>query len=116
MLKMKSKWENIAKPVYTVEDHVKRLVALMSRDEPCNCCPASKGLDMRRSPAEFWDDELDFPCRICRQFVGLEYDDKAGRWVGAVSGCPCNALGADEAIKLTFEALAAYQREMILDG
>jgi hypothetical protein len=103
-----------SKPVYTVEQHVKKLVALMSRDEPCNCCPAAPNLSMYVSPQEKWDDETDHPCRICREFVGLPWDDASGRWYGDLHGCPCNAVGASEALRRTFEALAAYQREMIL--
>jgi hypothetical protein len=102
------------KPVYTVEQHVKMLVALMSRDEPCNCCPAAPHLDMRVSPQEIWDDALDHPCRICREFVGLDWHYDHGRWTGNLRGCPCNALGDEEAIRKTFEALKVYQREMIL--
>jgi hypothetical protein len=113
---MKSKWSRIALPVYTVEAHVKQLIALMSRDEPCNCCPAAPGLDMRISPQEKWDDETDHPCRICREFVGLPWHEDHGRWTGELHGCPCNALKPDEAIRRTFEALKHYQREMILDG
>lgn len=111
---MQSKWEKTGKPVYTVEDHVKRLVAMMARDEPCNCCPAAKMMSMRASPTSDWDCDLDFPCRICREFVGLGYCDTVGRWTETSSGCPCNALGAEEAIHRTFKALRAYQREMIL--
>jgi hypothetical protein len=100
--------------VYTVEKHVKYLVALMSRDEPCKCCPAAKGMRQESSPADQWNCEDDFPCRICREFVGLPWDDAAGRWWGDHPGCPCKALGESEAIRRTFEALKAYQREMIL--
>ena len=114
---MKDKWEAmVGKPIYTVEDHVRRLITMLAKDEPCNCCPAAKNLNMRLSPTDAWDCETDFPCRICRQFVGLEWNDELGRWVSSVSGCPCNALGHEEAIKRTFEALKIYQREMILDG
>jgi hypothetical protein len=100
--------------VYTTEKHVKSLVALMARDEPCKCCPAAKGLRQELSPTDNWDCESDFPCRVCREFVGLDWSDEAGRWVGSHSGCPCNALGNAEALRRTFEALKAYQREMIL--
>jgi hypothetical protein len=99
---------------YTVEKHVKQLVALMSRDEPCKCCPAAKGMRQELSPVEQWDEDGDDPCRICREFVGLEYCERLGRHLPYMSGCPCRALGEDEAIRRTFEALKAYQREMIL--
>jgi len=99
--------------VYTVEEHVKRLIALMSRDEPCKCCPAAKGLRQELDPTEQWDCDNDFPCRICRQFIDLPWEEEHGRWWGDHPGCPCNAIGNDEAIQKTFEALKAYQREMI---
>jgi hypothetical protein len=101
--------------VYTVEKHVKSLVALLAKDEPCNCCPCARDLRMELCPTEMWDWEADFPCRICREFVGLEWSETAGRFFGKLAGCPCNALGRDEAIRRTFEALKAYQRAMILD-
>jgi hypothetical protein len=104
------------KEVYTVEKHVKQLVAMMCRDEPCNYCPAAKGQSMRECPTDLWDCDADFPCRICREFVGLPFDENAGRWIGEMAGCPCNALGGDEALRRTFEALKAYQREMINNG
>jgi hypothetical protein len=110
---MKSKWE-FSRPVYTVEEHVKKLVAILSRDKPCKCCPAAPNLSGRCSPQDIWSDEVDHPCRICREFVGLSWDDERGRWDGKLSGCPCNALGEEEALRITFEALKAYQREMIL--
>lgn len=103
------------KEVYTVEKHVKSLVALLAKDEPCNCCPSAMDLRMDRCPTEMWDCEADYPCRICREFIGLEWDDDVGRWSIGLAGCPCNALGRDEAIRRTFEALRAYQRAMILD-
>jgi len=100
--------------VYTVEKHVKSLVALLARDEPCQLCPAASKMDMKLSPCDMWDCESDFPCRVCRQFVGLSWNEDAGRWWGDHPGCPCNAIGNSEAIRRTFEALKAYQREMML--
>jgi hypothetical protein len=100
--------------VYTVEKHVRHLVGLMARDEPCKCCPAAKGMRQELSPVEQWDEEEEFPCRICREFVGLPWDETAGRWWGTLRGCPCKALGEEEAIRRTFEALKSYQREMML--
>jgi hypothetical protein len=100
--------------VYTVEKHVRHLVALMARDEPCKCCPAAKGMRQELSPIEQWDEEGDDPCRICRQFVGLEWGEESGRMTSILPGCPCKALGQGEAIRRTFEALKHYQREMML--
>lgn len=86
------------RPTYTEKLHRHRLRVMLGKSNPCDCCPAARKFDPKDSPTFLWSAENaenteNYPCRVCREFVGIE------------SSCPCNALGQYEALRRTLARL-----------
>jgi hypothetical protein len=85
---------------YTKDVHARRLLKMLNKKDPINCCPAQKYFV---AGSKFLDDTRDNHgrfscCNICLDFVNLKITD----------GCPCYKLGISEAIKRTWIALEEY--------
>ena len=78
---------------YTEAIHAKRLMAILEKDDVCECCPAARRYVNYESPMDMWAKEPD-PCKICAEFIGK-----------TSCHCPCYILGKEEAIELTIQAL-----------
>lgn len=101
------------RPVYTVREHVKNLLAILESGDPCGKCPAAPGFNARRSPtAKYYSRRhtasytVHNACIVCSIFVGLPGYSTYGPL------CPCKRLGHEEAIKRTWLAL---ERKGFLD-
>ena len=81
---------------YTEAVHAKRLLGMLKREEPCECCPAQyryKKWSLFIKGAGERPNRL--ACQVCRAFVKIK------------EGCPCGILGQTKALKRTWEALEA---------
>jgi len=90
-------------PTYTTKYHAYRLSLMLRRENPCNCCPASKGFSCE-TPCLIlilWSSSSD-PCKICRTFIGLDPNPDSGPY------CPCRVLGKKEALRRTRKALKKF--------
>ena len=76
---------------YTEKIHRKRLVKMLQKKEPCDCCPAQKYYRKGTSMTH-WGTR---PCKICMNFLTILN----------LGGCPCAALGKKNAIELTIAVL-----------
>lgn len=95
--------------VYTREIHIERLKEMMTRPNPCRCCPAAPSLDSQCSSAILWqtnyeEKSLLDPCIVCREFIGLTDHSKADRR-NPYDRCPCHVLGKEVALILTAQKL-----------
>ena len=78
---------------YTEKIHAKRLLGMLSKKNPCLCCPAGRYYGAAASDDMEWENSK---CEICLEFInaGLCF------WE-----CPCHVLGDKKAIKRTWLAL-----------
>ena len=81
------------KPEYTEAIHAKRLMAILEKDDVCECCPAARRYISINPCNDMWAYEPS-PCMICAEFIGQER-----------CCCPCFILGREKAIELTVKAL-----------
>lgn len=89
---------------YSEKIHRERLIGMLRKENVCAHCPAAKHYDGGKSVNAMWLVWTSlgrlsgpYPCQICMNFVGLEYQEG--------KGCPCSILGEDEALKRTYKAL-----------
>ena len=92
---------------YTTEIHVKYLKILLESKEPCNWCVVTYGMLHDPITTSFDFSYKRAPCKICRKFVGLKSSIKYIE--SLVFPCPCYALGKEEALRRTIEALEEYE-------
>lgn len=91
---------------YTETIHAGRLLKMLNKKDPCMWCPAAKRYDAKENAEILWDWDSE-PCRICSDFLGLEYketlmDSQANP---TNYNCPCNRMDKAKAIKITWAAL-----------
>lgn len=85
---------------YTEAIHAQRLITILEMDNTCNHCPIC--LDDRFSNCGTHRERSAAPGTIgyiCRNFVDANYPDEYP--------CPCDILGAEEALKRSWIALEA---------
>uniref|UniRef100_A0A6M3IPF8 Uncharacterized protein n=1 Tax=viral metagenome TaxID=1070528 RepID=A0A6M3IPF8_9ZZZZ len=90
---------------YTERIHVQRLIKMLNKKDPCNCCPAAYYYAGHNLPYIMWDIDKQNPCVVCTKFVEI-YET-----IGAY--CPCNVLGKERAIKRTWEMIEEKYPELI---
>lgn len=95
---------------YTPTIHYHRLKAILELDS-CNCCPASLNFSPAESAGLAWKLNGPNSCRVCCEFIDLEYPNPYGcyHWRTDNQNCPCNRLGHDKAIKRSVEAIEAWE-------
>jgi len=96
---------------YTKAMHMHRLSVMVTRDDACSCCPATREFSPwigAKERVELWKKSSPSEiCLICRETVGLTgYGITLSGRAGA--RCPCNVLGKDEAKARTIQALKEY--------
>lgn len=84
---------------YTEKVHAKRLIKMLEKPEPCNCCPAQLNFKINTG---FISGVVGYgwgsydACRVCKAFIGLSPNSQ---------GCPCYRMDRERALELTREAL-----------
>ncbi len=85
---------------YTEAIHAKRLIGMLKKKNPCECCPAGRRYKVRDNNSMGWGGfnardtyrNREY-CKICKRFVGIK------------KSCPCHQFGKKEAIRRTWLAL-----------
>ena len=69
---------------YTIKKHIGRVLVLLSKKDPCGCCPAAYKFKIERPALQNWkidSETTDHPCNICQEFSEITF------------GCPCDVRG-----------------------
>ena len=75
---------------YTMKKHIGRVLVLLSKKDPCGCCPAAYKFESDRTATHNWKVDsamTNNPCLICQEFSEITF------------GCPCNIKGERENVK-----------------
>jgi hypothetical protein len=81
---------------YTEKVHAKRLLGMLSKKDPCLCCPAAPRYKVGVESGFALELRFQDKCPVCFGLLGMER---------IIDSCPCLEFGKEESIKRTWIAL-----------